>query len=224
MNRCLCLMTARIHTRRVSDLRYEPLPSLDQLPSWLWRRTSRRARIALGVSLLAAIVITAALVPAIRRDQQARAAAEQRAHAARHAAAVSALQREQSPRFGRSRASARPAMLVDLEAMILADARRRGAAALRADCEPFPKTVGEPAPERDPRVTGGSYACLAVTRVIDRSAATTGGALGDPYRASIDFTTGRFALCKVAGRPDPIPDPEVTTPRVCAGGRSPVRP
>jgi hypothetical protein len=214
-------MTGRLHTRPVQDLRYEPLPSLDQLPAWLWRRTSPRARIALGVSLLAAVVLTAALVPAIRRDQQARAAAEQRAHAARHAAAISALKREQQPRFGRSQAAARPAMLADLEAAILADALRRGAAALRTDCEPFPKTVGEPAPELDPRATGGSYACLAVTGVIDRSAASTGGALGDPYRASIDFTTGRFALCKVAGRPDPIPDPEVTTPRACAGGRLP---
>ena len=70
-------------------------------------------------------------------------------------------------------------------------------------------------------MTSGSYACLAVTADIDRSAASTGGALGDPYRAGLDFTTGRFALCKVAGRPDPIPDPEVTTPGVCAGGRLP---
>jgi hypothetical protein len=221
MSRCLCLMTARLHTRRVSDLRYEPLPSLDQLPAWLWRRTSRRARIALGVSSVAAIVITAVLVPAIRRDARMRADAEQRAHAVRHAVAIEALKREQRPRFGRSGAAARPAMLSDLEAAILADARRRGAPALRAACEPFPKTVGRPAPERDPRVTSGGYACLAVTGEIDRSAATTGGALGDPYRASLDFVTGRFALCKVAGRPDPIPDPAVTTPRACAGGPSP---
>ena len=114
-------------------------------------------------------------------------------------------------------------MLRDLEAAILADARTRGLPGpiLRARCEPFPKTVGNPPPERDPRAAGGSYACLAVTSEIDRSAATAGGELGHPYRASVDFTTGRFALCKVAGRPDPIPDPEVTTPRACAGGRLP---
>jgi hypothetical protein len=110
-------------------------------------------------------------------------------------------------------------MLRHLEASILADARRRGLPSpiLRASCEPFPKTVGEPAPERNPGVTIGSYACLAVTSEIDRSAATTGGEIGDPYRARLDFATGRFAFCKVAGRPDPIPDPEVTTPRACTG-------
>jgi hypothetical protein len=111
--------------------------------------------------------------------------------------------------------------LLDLEAAILADARERGLAGpiLRAGCEPFPKTVGEPPPEHDPRATRGGYACLAVTSVIDRTAANAGGELGHPYRANLDFATGRFAFCKVAGRPDPIPDPEVTTPRACAGGR-----
>jgi hypothetical protein len=159
----------------------------------------------------------------LRSDQRARAAAEQRAEAVRHAATVKALQREQRPRFGRSRAAARPAMLGDLETAIAGDARARGldGPILHARCEPFPKRLGTPPPEDDPRVAGGSYACLAVTSEIDRSAATSGGELGHPYRASLDFTTGRFALCKVAGRPDPIPDPEVTTPRACAGGRLP---
>ena len=72
---------------------------------------------------------------------------------------------------------------------------------LRARCEPFPKTVGKPPPEDDPRATAGSYACLAVTSEIDRSAATSAAMLGHPYRASLDFTSGRFALCKVAGGP-----------------------
>lgn len=207
--------------RALNDQRYEPLPSLGQLPAWLWRRTGPTARIVAGLSLLAAIVCTAVLVPALRHDAQARAAAEQRAREARHRQTVQALIREQRPRFGTSAATARPAMLGDLEAAILADARHRGSEAIRAECEPFPKTVGGPPPERDPRVTSGSYACLAVTDEIGRSSATVGGALGDPYRAGLDFATGRFALCKVAGRPDPIPDPEVTTPRVCAGGRLP---
>jgi hypothetical protein len=81
--------------------------------------------------------------------------------------------------------------------------------------------VSEPPPELDPRASSGSYACLAVTSEIDRSAATTGGELGHPYRANLDFATGRFAYCKVAGRPDPVPDPEVTTPQACVGGRLP---
>ncbi|WP_028067828.1 hypothetical protein [Solirubrobacter soli] len=203
----------------MTEQRYEPLPGLAELPSWLWRRTGPATRVVGGLALLAAIAFTAILVPALRHDAQARAAAERHARDLHHRQTVQALIREQRPRFGSSDATARPAMLRDLEAAILADARGRGASAVRVECERFPKTVGDPPPERDPRVTSGSYSCLAVTGEIDRSAATVGGALGDPYRASLDFTDGRFALCKVAGRPDPIPDPEVTTPRACAGGR-----
>jgi hypothetical protein len=211
-------MTAAPHTRVVAEQRYEPLPSLDRLPAWLWRRTGARARIALGLTLVAAIALTAVLVPAIERDKQARAAAEERARAAEHRATVAVLQREQRPRFGRSDAATRPKMLRDLETAILTDARTRGldGPILHARCEPFPRTVGKPPPK-----PSGGYSCLAVTSEIDRSAATVGGELGHPYRATLDFTTGRFALCKVAGRPDPIPDPEVTTPRVCTGGRLP---
>jgi hypothetical protein len=61
----------------------------------------------------------------------------------------------------------------------------------------------------------------AVTSVIGRSAAGAGGELGHPYRASLDFTSGRYALCKVSGRPDPVANPEVTTPQACAGRRLP---
>jgi hypothetical protein len=209
-----------LDNRGLSEQRYEPLPSIDQLPAWLWRRIGPRSRLVIGLALLATIAASAVLVPQLRREQRARAAAEQQARVTSHRLAVRKLEREQRPRFGRSSHAARPEMVRDLEAAILADARRRGAPALRAGCERFPKTVADPPPERDPRVTSGSYACLAVTGEIDRSAATTGGALGDPYRASVDFTTGRFAFCKVAGRPDPIPDPEVTTPRACAGAES----
>jgi hypothetical protein len=197
--------------------RYEPLPGLGQLPSWLWRRTGPRARVVAAIVLLLTIASVAVVVPAQRRDAQARAAADRHERAVRHRETVRALIREQRPRFGSSTATARPAMLADLEAAILADARRRDVDAERVTCERFPKTVAKP----DPRVTRASYACLAVTDEIERSAATVGGALGEPYRAGLDFTTGRFALCKVAGRPDPIADPEVTTPPECAGGRLP---
>ncbi|MDA0166072.1 hypothetical protein OM076_37760 [Solirubrobacter ginsenosidimutans] len=207
----------------MDEQRYQPMPSIDQLPGWLWHRTGRRARFGLALVLVAALAFTAILVPAIRRDQRAHAAAERHAEAARHAASVAALIREQRPRFGRSTASQRPAMLRDLGSAIVADARARrlDGPVLHARCEPFPKTVGEPPPELDPRKAAGSYSCVAVTSEIGRSAASSGGEIGHLYRASLDFTTGRFALCKVAGRPDPVPDPEVTTPRACAGGRLP---
>jgi hypothetical protein len=201
--------------------RYQPLPSLDQLPTWLWRRTTRRSRIAIGLLALFVVVSTAVIVPAQRRDAQARAAADQRERDRHHRETVQALIREQQPRFGTSTATARPAMLDDLEDAIGADARRRGIDALRVACEPFPKTVGGLPPERNPDVTRGSYSCLAVTDEIAGTETSVAGALGEPYRAALDFETGRFALCKIAGRPDPIKDPEVTTPAVCAGGRLP---
>src|SRR3954454_1059680 len=151
-------MRVRLHTRRLAEQRYEPLPSVDQLPAWLWRRTATRARVALGLTLLAAIALTAVLVPAIERDKQARAAAEQRAQAVRHRVTVKALQREQRPRLGRAHAQARREMLRALEAAILTDARTRGldGPILSARCEPFPKTVGTPAPK-----PSGSYSGLA---------------------------------------------------------------
>jgi hypothetical protein len=216
-------MIVPLNNDAVSQQRYEPLPGLDQLPGWLWRRTGPWVRVAIGLALLVAIASSAVLVPALRREQRAFAAAEQRARDARHTLAIKALKREQQPRFGRSAHTGRPAMRRDLEGAILTDARTRGLPGpiLRAACEPFPKRVGEPPPELDPRASSGGYSCLAVTSEIDRSAATTGGVLGHPYRANLDFATGRFAFCKVAGRPDPIKDPEVTTPRVCAGGRLP---
>ena len=193
----------------MSEQRYEPLPSIDQLPAWLWRRTGPRSRVAIGLALLATIVASAVLVPALQREKRARAAAEQQARVVHHRLAVQKLQREQRPRFGRSGQTARPAMLRDLEAAIVADARRRGLPGpiLRAGCERFPKTVGDPPPERDPRVTSGSYACLAVTGEIDRSAATVGGALGRPLprERRLHDRPVRAVQGRRPARPDPGP-------------------
>jgi hypothetical protein len=167
-------------------------------------------RIGVLVAFLLAAGGTVALVPAIDDARQQRAAAERRERDAAHELQTRALQAEQRPRFGRSAAATPAAALDDLAAAIAADARRRvRSGALdgpirRVDCEPFPRGV-TPGPRR------GRYACLAVTSSFE------GGAIGHPYRAMLDFTTGRYAFCKVTGRTDPTPDPEVTTPRVCGG-------
>ena len=102
MNRCLCLVTSCHDNGALTQQRYEPLPGLDQLPAWLWRRTAPWARVAIGVALAATIASTALLVPALQREQRARAAAEQQARDVRHRLAIEALKREQRPRFGRS--------------------------------------------------------------------------------------------------------------------------
>jgi hypothetical protein len=114
-------------------------------------------------------------------------------------------------------------MLTDMTASILSDARRRVAAhALngpirRVSCEQFPRTVRDTPPELDPAAREGRYACVAVVAEIDRSAGGEGGLIGHPYRALLHFDTGRFAFCKISGRPDPIPDPAIVTPRACGG-------
>jgi hypothetical protein len=169
---------------------------------------------------------TAVLVPAIDDARQRREALERREREQAHERRERTLAAEQRPRFGRVAiagasparpaagpavpAAARAAAVGEITGAIAADARRRvrrGALSgpiRRVECEPFP---------RGATLSGrrGRYACLAVTSVFE------GGAIGHPYRAMIDFRTGRYAFCKVTGRPDPTPDPEVTTPRVCGG-------
>jgi hypothetical protein len=220
---------------RVAEDRYEPLPALPELPGWLWRRTSRGLRIAFGVALLAAVVVVVALVPAIRASKSERTAQERRAAAVDRTAQDRRLQAEQRPRFRRSSSvaparagsraqlAARAGLMDDLTAGILSDARARVRAdqlrgpILRVECERFPRTVEGVAPDRDLSQRRGRYACVAITAELQRSAASAGGVLGHPYRALADFHTGRYAFCKISGRPDPTPDPAVTTPRACGG-------
>jgi hypothetical protein len=158
---------------------------------------------------------TVALVPALDRARDERAATEQRTREVMHDRRIRALAAEQRPRYGRlSKAPARAAGVNELGAEIVADARRRVEAGTlrgpirRADCEPFPRSLH---PERQLARRRVRLACLAVTADFET------GALGHPYRALVDFRTGRYAFCKVSGRPDPIPDPDVTTPRACGG-------
>ena len=215
---------ARRHTQTVdAPDRYEPMPGFAELPGWLWRRTGTGARVATGALLLFVIVAVAVLVPSISSSRHERTVAEQRAAAAQREPQLRRLQAEQRPHFARSTAGARAGVMTDLSASILADARGRVAShqlpgpILRVECEPFPRTVGGTPPERDPSVRSGRYACVAVTADIARSAGGEAGAIGHPYRAMVDFRTGRYAYCKISGRPDPTPDPKVVTPAACGG-------
>jgi hypothetical protein len=88
---------------------------------------------------------------------------------------------------------------------------------VRVDCEPFPRSVGGTDPARQLSKPAGRYACVAVTAEFERTDESVGGALGHPYRAMIDFESGRYALCKIAGRTDPTHNRQVTTPRACGG-------
>jgi hypothetical protein len=201
----------------VSSDRYEPAPGFIELPGWLWRRTSTGLKLGVAVVLVLVVAGVVAAAVSSRRDaQRANDAAVQRA-AVVHREEVAKTRAEQKPRFGRSHGS-RAAMATGVTDAILADARARVRAGelkgpiLRVACDRFPKTVGPPPPERDRR-----YSCVAVTAEIARSKGGEAGAIGHPYRARIDFSTGRFAFCKISARLDPVKNPEVTTPEACGG-------
>ena len=209
--------------------RYEPLPGLAELPAWAWRRAGRGARIGALVVLLMLVGFAVALAPALRDSAREQDDALQRQRAAQRAELVHRLEAEQRPRNARSRSvappgaarherlAARAALMDDLAAAIEADGRariRRGdleGRIRRVACEPFPRSVGGTGAERDLTRRRGRYSCLAIT------AAFTGGAMGHPYRALVDFATGRFAYCKISGQSGPSRDQLVTTPRACGG-------
>jgi hypothetical protein len=204
--------------------RYEPLPGIAELPAWLWRKAGRGVRIAVGVALIAAVATAIAVAPTIRESGQSRAAADRRERGERRAQLIRELKAEQRPRRGRSdslapagaappqQLAARAAVMDELTAAIQGDARRRvregqlDGAIRRVECEPFPRGV-------DPAVTrrSGRYACLAVTSEFE------GGAIGQPYRAKIDFESGRYAFCKISGQAGPSREQLATTPHACGG-------
>jgi hypothetical protein len=215
--------------------RYEPLPGLGGLPAWVWARMGRRSRIGLALVLLGLAAVAVPLVLSIQESKRERTESERAARERAQERQLRALQAEQRPRFGGSAALAPPAagalarlegrerMLDELVTAILADARGRvRSGALdgpirRVECQPFPRTVRDVGTHEDLSRVAGRYSCVAVTSEFGRSAGGVAGVIGHPYRARADFESGRFAYCKVSGRPEPVPDPRVTTPRVCGG-------
>lgn len=179
--------------------------------------------------LLVAVGFAVALVPALRESAREQEDALLRERAAQRAELVRRLEAEQRPLHGRSRSvapphaaagerlAARAALVGDLRAAIETDARARVSRGdldgpIRGvDCEPFPRGVDGGGPERDLNRRRGRYSCLAIT------AEFSGGAIGHVYRALVDFTSGRYAYCKVIGKSGPSRDQLVTTPRACGG-------
>jgi hypothetical protein len=181
------------------------------------------------VLLLAVIAFAVAFLPTLRDDARQGAEAVARDRAERRADLVRRLEAEQRPRPGRGpagrpdRLTTRAALLDHVARAIAADARaraRRGeldGRIRRVDCEPFPRTVGAPAPHESLARSRGRYSCVAVTAEFTRTAGSPGGVIGHQYRALVDFRTGRYAFCKVSGQSGPSRDQLVTTPRACGG-------
>jgi len=91
---------------------------------------------------------------------------------------------------------------------------------MRVECEGYPPAAAGAQPEADPSKRAGRYACIAVTSEIPATSGNRSGVLGHPYRARIDFRSGRYAYCKVRGRPGELAvkaTPSVPVPAVCGG-------
>lgn len=185
------------------DDRYDPLPGLLQLPSFVYRKLGRSGRIAVaaGAALLvvAATVAAIVLVPRIADTKQERADRERREAAAATAERRRRLIAEQRPHRGRSEASAsRATVLAELQAAILADARARTAS--RQLAGPPPKSVRcRPLTGADPSADRVPYDCIAITSELPRDEELPQGVIGHPFRAVAEYPAGRFTWCKVSG-------------------------
>lgn len=209
--------------------RYEPLPGITALPGWIWRRLPRAAKIGVALVPLVAIALAFALAPGIDRTKEERQRAEAERLARQRAERDARLRAEQRPRFGRGAAAGsnlaqRTSLFTDARAAVGVDARRRVAAGslegpIRAvECEPYPRSLEDRAAHLDPGSDAGRYACIAVTNEVPAGERAEASTIGYPYRLKIDFTSGRYALCKISGRPGEGSiggQPVVTVPPAC---------
>ena len=208
------------------------MPGIIDLPGWIWRRMPPVAKVGLVLSFVALIAVALVIGPDIRESKSERERAEQQERLRARAAREARIRREQRPRFvdgpaATSGVAARRRLLDAASASVLADARRRVAAGqlrgpIRAiDCEPFPRNVAGIGAEDSTEQRFGRYACIAITAEFTETESTSGGLLGHPYRMRIDFDSGRYAFCKIAGRPAEGQLKRrlgVTVPPVCGGG------
>jgi hypothetical protein len=219
------------HASRMSGDRYEALPGLTRLPQWIWRRLPPAGKVGVALLPVVAIGLALALAPGIDRGKEERSSAEAERLEQARAERLERLRREQQPRFasGEPAAASRAArrrLVAETAVAIRGDARARVRAGTlsgpirRVQCEPFPRTEDGRGAHQDPSRRFGRYSCLAVTAEFGRSAEQGAGAIGHPYRVRIDFDTGRYALCKVAGRPGEgslAQAPFVPVPPACGG-------
>lgn len=211
--------------------RYEPLPGIFDLPGWLWRRTPRPARVAIALAVVALIAVGISIAPGIRESKEERERAERLERRQDRAEREARIRREQRPVFVEGRPArdveARRELVAQVAESVLADARRRVSRGqldkpIRSvECEPFPRNVTGIGSEDSTEERFGRYFCLAVIAEFARSEASVGGSIGHPYRVRVDFDTGRYALCKISGRPGEALLTRrfgPTTPRACGGG------
>jgi hypothetical protein len=207
--------------------RYEPLPGVAGMPKWVWGKLPRAGRIAVGLLPFIVVALVLLLAPGIDESKDRRAESERQQRAQQTAERVAQLRAEQRPRFERGTPAgrdlaARASLVASLPIAIQADARQRVAAGAldgpirSVECEPYPRTVDGRGAHLDPSQATGRYSCLAVTRTAPATERNEASSIGHPYRVLVHFDTGRFAFCKVSGRPGegsigsqiPVPVPE----------------
>ena len=205
----------------MSDDRYDPLPGLTEIPAFLVRKLSRRGRrtfwILAAIGAAGVAVGLYLVIPAITETKQERAAAEHRADRQREATLVAQLKAEQRLIEGRGTPArgleggeaiaARRALASDLTAAVREDARRRvqtgelNRSIDRVECERFPRGAHGEDPATDLADPVGRYACLAVTADTPATETARASSTGYPYRARVDFPSGKYTFCKISGRP-----------------------
>jgi hypothetical protein len=221
--------------------RYEPLPSLAELPSHLIRRLSPRGRRLLAAGGAALVVVAIVLVAVVVPQGRSRAARHDAQNAQRAASDLAALKaryaREARPiggtgpaagrLHGRSALGPRRALVAGLEAAVVADARKRARSGeleghyRSASCFKYPKGVHDPPPADDLARSVAIVECIAATTRVAPGATTTGSIIGQPYRARIDFPHGRYTYCKIVQRPGELAirrDIVLDVPKACSGG------
>jgi hypothetical protein len=206
------------------DDRYEPLPGLLKLPSFLYRKLGPRgrvaAKIAMAVFVVGVVLAAIVLVPRIADTKRERTDRERREAAAAAAERRRRLIAEQRPHRGRSGSRrSRAAVLAGLEAAILADARARAASGELSG--PAAKSVRcRPPTGADPDAGRVAYDCIAITSVLPEDENLPQGVIGHPFRAVVEYSTGRYTWCKISGRAGEgglsAKDPAVRIPRACS--------
>jgi len=220
--------------------RYEPLPGLTEIPAFLIRKLSPRGRkiaAVLAAALVVAVGIALAIsIPKITQTKADRAAADRRSAQERETALVAELRAEQRLRSGVGTPSrglegaaaieARRQLATQLSAAVHGDALARvrsgefNHSVRRVECERYPRGARGEDPATDLASPVGRYSCLAITADAPKVETSNPSSIGYPYRAAVNFPSGRFTYCKVSGRPGEgsltrkVP---VTVPAACGG-------
>jgi hypothetical protein len=130
-------------------------------------------------------------------------------------------------RAGSSALAPRRQLIAGLGAAVLADARQRSRTGelhghyRDTSCYEYPKGVNDPQPAADLARPVVIVECIALTAsVAADGVTTTGSIIGQPYRARVDFTHGRYAFCKIVQVPGELAiqrDQILKVPAACAG-------